>query len=162
MLLSATLLLNVCVILSDSFPDCYSSLLVCVCNHYCRTNQNRRPFGDDDSSFLYFSRFFFLSLFFFFDLLELVSFNEVYFFGEFDNDGSRSGTPGTVAFPFSSVKFVGSACESVGSVSSLCLGYFVLTGIESLGDVFMLDVFVPRGVESKVGQLIGSFLRPKS
>ena len=34
---------------------------------------------------------------------------------------------------------------------------FFLTGTESIGDVVLLVVVVLRGVDSKVGQLIGSF-----
>ena len=99
----------------------------------------------EESYFLSFRRFFLLLRFFLFDSLELVSFDELDFFDESDNDGSRSGSPD---------KFVGSAGE-VGFCD------FVLTGIESLGDVVMLVVFVPIGVESKGGQLIGSFWCPK-
>ena len=39
---SATLPLNVRIILSDPFPDRFSSCVVCVCNHCCGTNQNFR------------------------------------------------------------------------------------------------------------------------
>ena len=60
------------------------------------------------------------------------------FFDESYNDGSGSVSPG---------KFVGSS----GDVGS---GFFVPSGIESIGNVFPLVIFVPRGVESKVGQPI--------
>ena len=40
MLLSAALSFNLRIILSSSFSVCSSSLVVCVCNHYRRTNQN--------------------------------------------------------------------------------------------------------------------------
>ena len=49
-----------------------------------------------------------------------------------------------MCFPFCSGK-------SVGSVSGVGSGDFVLTGIESIGDTVPLFVFVPRGVESKGG-----------
>ena len=41
-------------------------------------------------------------------------------------------------------------------------GIFVLTGIESIGDIVPLVVLVPRGFMSKVGGLIESFWRPES
>ena len=75
--------------------------------------------------------------------------------------GLDPGSPGMCTFPFCSGKSIGSAGESVGSVSGLGSGDFVLTVIESLGDVVPLVVFVPRGVESKGGRLIESFLRQK-
>ena len=61
-----------------------------------------------------------------------------------DNDGSGSGSPGMFAFPFYSG-------NSVGRVSFIGSGVFVPSGIESIGDVVPLVVFVPRGVESRVG-----------
>ena len=87
-----------------------------------------------------------LIAFFLFGLLELVSFNDLYFFGEYDNDGSGSRSPG----------------KSVGSAGDVGFGGFAPTGIESLGKVVTLVMFIPRGVDSKVGQLIGSFQCPKS
>ena len=108
--------------------------------------------GSGESSFLSFRCFFFFLRFFFFGFMGLLSFNKLNFFGESDNDGSGSGSPG---------KSVGSAVESVGGVSGVGFGVFVLTGIKSIGDVVLLVVFVPRGVESKRGRLIGSFWRPK-
>ena len=39
---STTFPLNVRIILSDTFYDRSSSYVACVCNHCCRTNQNRR------------------------------------------------------------------------------------------------------------------------
>ena len=39
-LLSETLPLNVRIILSGIFYDCFCFYVVCVCNHYCRMNQN--------------------------------------------------------------------------------------------------------------------------
>ena len=90
-----------------------------------------------------------------FDLLELVSFDKLYFFGEYDNDWPRSGSSGTFAFPFPSRKSVGSAGEFVGSVSGAGSSDFAPIEIEAIGDVVPLVMFVPRGVQSKGGQLIG-------
>ena len=109
----------------------------------------------DESYFLYFQFFPFLLHIFLFDLLELVSFEELYFFeNESDNDGYGSGYPGRCTFPFPPEK-------SVGSVSGVGSGNFFPTGIDSLGDVVLLVVFVTRGVESKGGRLIESFWCPK-
>ena len=89
-------------------------------------------------------------------LLELLSFDELDFFDdESDDDGSGSGSPGTCAFPFCSG-------NSSGSFSGVGSGVFVLTGIDSIDDVVLLVVFVPRGAESKVVRLIELFWRPKS
>ena len=106
--------------------------------------------GSDRSSFVCLRRFFFLSLLYLIDLLELVSFDEVYLFNESDNDGSGSGSPSTS---------IGSAGESVGRVSGAGYGIFFPTGIESLSDVVTLVKFVPRGVDSKGVRLIGSLWR---
>ena len=86
--------------------------------------------------------FFFLSLFFLFDLLLLLSFDESDFF-DYDsgNDGSGSGSPGTCTFPFCSV-------ISVDFVSGVGFGVFVSTRIESISDIVLLFVFVPRAVDS--------------
>ena len=102
--------------------------------------------GSDKSFFLCLPRFVFLLRLFFFDLLELVSFDELDFFDESDSRGSGSGSPG----------------KSVGNAGDVGFGNFVPTGIESLGNVVPLVVFVPRGIDSKVGQLIGLFWSPKS
>ena len=72
-----------------------------------------------------------------FDLLEFLSFEKLDFFDdESDNDGSGSGSASTCAFPFFSDESVGSVGESVGGVCGVGSGFFVLTGIESIGDVF--------------------------
>ena len=85
-----------------------------------------------------------------------MSFDELDFFDdESDNDGFVSGSPGTCAFPFSSGKFVGSAGESIGSVSSICSGNFVPIEIDSIGNFVPLIVLLPRGVDSKGGRLVG-------
>ena len=60
-----------------------------------------------------------------------------------------------VWFPFCSGNYV----DSVSDVGS---GVFVLTGIESIGDVVTLVVFVPRGVKSKCGRFIEIFWLPES
>ena len=87
-------------------------------------------------------QFFFLSLFFLFDLLLLLSFDESDFFDyESGNDGSGSGSPGTCTFPFCSV-------ISVGCVSGVGSGFFFSTRIESICDIVLLFVFVPRVVDS--------------
>ena len=112
--------------------------------------------GPDKSYFLCLPRFFFLSHFFLFDLIELVTFDELDLFSHYsDTDGSGSVSPCTFAFPFSSGNSVGSSSQSVGSVSGVGFGGFFPTGIESLGDVVILVLFVLIGVESKGGQLIG-------
>ena len=72
----------------------------------------------------------------------------------FDDDGSGYRSSGTCTFPFCFGK-------SVGSFSSIGAGVFVPTGIESIGDIVMLFVFVLRGVESKGGQVIQLFWCPK-
>ena len=95
--------------------------------------------------------FLLIAFLFFFGLLELVSFEKLDFFGESVNGGSGSRSPGAFAFPFSYVKLVDSASESIGSVSGVGFGNFVPTEIKSLGDVVSLVIFVPIGVESKGG-----------
>ena len=82
-----------------------------------------------------------------------MSFDELDFPGESDNDGSRSGSYGMS---------VCSSGEYVGSVSAVGFGKKIPTGIESLGDVVQLVMFVPIGVKSKGGRLVGSFWCPKS
>ena len=52
--------------------------------------------------------------------------------------------------------------DSVGHVSGLESGVFVLTGVESKCDVFPFVVSVPIGVKSKDGQLIEMFWRSNS
>ena len=106
-----------------------------------------------------FRRFIFLLRFFLFDLLQLVSFNELYsFYDESDYDGSDSGSSGTCPFPFRFDDFVGCVGdfvgrvgESVGRVSDMGSVVFVLTGINSIGDFVLLVLFVPKGVDSKGG-----------
>ena len=43
MLLSEIVPLNVLIILSDTFSDCFTSYIVCVCNHYHRSTIMIRP-----------------------------------------------------------------------------------------------------------------------
>ena len=162
MLSSATFSLNVRIILSDLFFGGYYSYIVCVCNHYCRTNQNRSTMSLTIHLSCLSDDYFFLSCFFLFDLLELVSFDELDLFDhDSDNDGSGSGSPGTFNFPFSFGKSVGSAgesvssyCESIDSVSGVGSGDFFSIEIKSIGDFFPLVVLVPRGIESKGGRLV--------
>ena len=73
---------------------------------------------------------------------------------ESKDDGSRSGSPGTCVFPFFYGRSVGSVGESVVRVCGVGTGGFVPTGIESIGGVVPLVVFVSRGVESKSGRII--------
>ena len=70
------------------------------------------------------------------------------------DDGSDYRSAGTCTFTFlfgESVGRVGYSVDSVdNSVDHVCgVGscIFVLTGIQSIGDVFLLVVFVPKGVE---------------
>ena len=92
------------------------------------------------------------------NLLELVSFEKLDFFdNESDDDGSDYRSAGTCNFPFRSDQSVGRVGESVGCVSGMGSGIFFQIGIESIGEVVLLVVFVPKGVESKGGQLIEIF-----
>ena len=89
--------------------------------------------------------------------------------GESENDGSDSGSSGTCTFPLRFDESVGSVGDSVGRVddfvgcvSGVGSGFFVPIGINSIGDVVPLVVFVPKGVKSKGSQLIEIFRRLKS
>ena len=53
------------------------------------------------------------------------------------------------------------ALENPLLVSVTWLWSFLLTGIESIGDVVLLFMFVPTGVESKGARLIELFWAPK-
>ena len=84
-----------------------------------------------------------------------------------ENDGSDSGSAGTCEFPFrfdESVNYVGDSVgcveKSFGCVSDVGCVIF-LTGIESIGDVVPLVVFLPKGADSKGGRLIEIFWHPK-
>ena len=72
---------------------------------------------------------------------------------ESDDDGSDSGSSGTYYFCAFSLRFD----DYVGSVSGLGSGIFVPTGFDSKCYIFEFVVFVPIGVESKVGRLIEMF-----
>ena len=117
-----------------------------------------------------FRRFFFVSRFFLLDLLQLQSFYiSDLLDGEADDDGSDSESAGTCAFPFFFDESVGCVAdsagrvnESVGCVSGVGSGVFVPTVIDSIGDTVPLVTFVPKGVDSKGGQIIEVFWRPKS
>ena len=92
----------------------------------------------------------------------MVSFDELDPFDDESEDyRSESGSAGTCAFTFRFDESVGRVNESVGHFSGVGSGVFSLTGIESIGDVVLLFVFVPKGVESKIGRLIEIFCRPK-
>ena len=69
---------------------------------------------------------------------------------ESDNDRSDSGSAGTCDFTFRFEKyvvhvdnFVGRVDDSIGRVCWVRSGVFVLIGIDSIGEVFLLVVFVP-------------------
>ena len=103
----------------------------------------------DASCFLSFRYFFFLLRLFLIGLLKLLSFGELDLFGDESNDDvSVSGSPGTCKFPFCSIKSVGSVGESVVHVCVIGSGVFFPTGIESIGDIVPLVVFIPKGVGS--------------
>ena len=102
--------------------------------------------------------FFFLSCFFYFYLLEFLSFYRLYIFDdESDNNRSGFGSAGMCDFPFCSDESVGNVGKSIGCVGGVASIVFVLTGIESIGDVVPLVVFIPNGIDSKVGRLIELF-----
>ena len=82
----------------------------------------------------------------------MLSFDKLDFFDDdSDNDGSDSGSAGTCTFPFQFDESVSRVGESFGCVSGVGSGIFVTTGIDSIGDVVPLVVFVPKGVEYKSG-----------
>ena len=90
--------------------------------------------------------------FYFFDLLELVSLNESDSIDcESDYDGSDYRYAGTCALPIHFDESVGHVGDSFGRVSGMGYVVFVLTGIESIGDVVPLVMLVRKGVESKGG-----------
>ena len=86
--------------------------------------------------------------------MQLVSFNKSDMFDdEYEGDGSDSRSAGTCDFPFCFDESVGRVGDSVGivdgsvsCVSDVGSGFFVLTGIESIGDIVLLVMFVPKGV----------------
>ena len=61
---------------------------------------------------------------------------------ESDDDGSTSRSAGTCTFPFCFEESVDHVDDSVGCVRGVGSGIFSLTGIESIGEVFSLVVFV--------------------
>ena len=128
--------------------------VACVYNPCHQTNQNRSKMGLMSHISCLSDAFPLIAFIFLIDLMELISFDDLYLFNdESNNDGSRSGSPGTCDFPFCSYNSVDCASD-VGS------GVFVSTGIESIGDVVPIAVFLPRRVGSKCGQLVGLFRRP--
>ena len=80
---------------------------------------------------------------------------------EYDDDGSDIRYACKCAFPFCFENSVGCVDDSVGRVHGRCSGFFPIR-IESNCDVVPLVVFIPIGLESKGGQLIELFWRPKS
>ena len=77
--------------------------------------------------------------------MEFLSFDKLYLFDdESDDNGSGTGSPDTCAFPFCSVKSVGSVGESVGNICGVGSGVFVSTEIKSIGEVVKLVMFVPK------------------
>ena len=68
-----------------------------------------------------------------------------------ENDGYDSGSAGTCAFTFRFDEYVGRVDNFVGRVRGVGSGVFLMTGIDSIGEVVPLVVFVPIGVESKCG-----------
>ena len=67
-----------------------------------------------------------------------------------------------VLFRSFSDESLGSDGKSVGRVCGVGSGVFVLKVIESIGDVGMLVVLLPKGVESKGGRLVELFCNSKS
>ena len=128
--------------------------------------------GDEsnESCFFCFQLLFLVSHFIIIYLLSFISFDKSDFIDyESDDDGSESGSAGMCAFPFRFDEYVGRVVDSVGlvdySVGRVCgvgSGIFVQKGIESIGDIFLLVVSLPKGVDSKVSQLIDIFWVPKS
>ena len=75
---------------------------------------------------------------------------------EYDDEGSYSGSTVTCAFHFCFDEYfgcvrdyVGCVDDSVGCVSGVGYDVSPLTGIESIGDVVLLVIFVQKGVKSK-------------
>ena len=127
------------------FSDGSSFYVPCVWSHCRQTNQNYLTVSLTRPVSCVPDKFFFLLLLFLINLLELLSFGELYLFDdEYDNDGSGSGSPGTCDFPFCSGK-------SVGPVIDVDSGDCVPNGIKSIGDVVTLVVLVPRVFKSKCG-----------
>ena len=90
------------------FSDGSSFYVPCVWSHCRQTNQNYLTVSLTRPVSCVPDKFFFLLLLFLINLLELLSFGELYLFDdEYDNDGSGSGSPGTCDFPFCSGKSVG-------------------------------------------------------
>ena len=75
----------------------------------------------------------------------MLSFDVLDFYDdESDNDEAGYDSIGTCDFPCCSGIFV-------GCVSGIGYGFFALNGIESIGDVVLLVVSVPKGVNSRGG-----------
>ena len=76
--------------------------------------------------------------------------NYLFFDDESDNDGSGSGSPVTCDFPFCSGESVGTVGKSVGRVCGVDYEFFVLIGNESIDDVVLLVMLLPKGVDSNL------------
>ena len=124
----------------------------------------------EESCLLWSQRFFFVSNFLLLNVLQFLSMEKS---DSLDDEsvkgGSYSGSAGTCAFFCFFEEFVDCADDSVDpvedSVGRDCgVGseIFVLIVIESISEVIPLIVFVTIGVDSKGGQLIEIFWRPKS
>ena len=81
---------------------------------------------------------------------------------ESDDDGSDSGPTGTCAFTFCFEESVGRVDNSTGHVRGMGSVVSPPIVVESIGDVVLLVVFVPIGVESKGGRHIEIFWHPNS
>ena len=150
------------IIISDPFTYGSSFDVAYVCIHCHWTNQNlsmmslTSPVSYLSDPFSSYHVYFYLIYWNWCHLTKLYLFDY-----DPDDDGSGSGSPGTCIFPFFFDESVGGVGEFVSRVHGVSSGVFVLTGIESIGDVFLLVVFVPKGVESKGGQLIEIFCLSK-
>ena len=76
---------------------------------------------------------------------------------ESEDNGSESGSTGTCTFPFRFEDYVGRVENSVGRVRGMVSGVLFTIGIKSIGDIVLLIMLVPIGVESKGGQLVEIF-----
>ena len=139
------------IILSDTFSGGSSSCVVCIFIHCRRKNQNHSTMSLT-SPVSCLSDVFLLLAFLSVCFTGIAIIQQILFFNdESDDDGSGSGSPGTCAFRFCSVKSVGSVGKSVDVVSGVGSVVFVPTEIESISYFVLLLVSIPRGVDSKGG-----------
>ena len=154
-LLSETLPLNVRIVLLDHFSNRFSSYVVCVCNQCRRKNQNRSTMSLTSPIPRLSDAFSSYRVYFIWKSGTAIIQRMRFFQWWFWQWWVWIWVPWYMHFSFCSGK-------PVGSVIGVGSGYFVPTGIESIGDVVLLCVFVPRVVEFKGGWLIEIFWRPKS